>query len=119
MKKGSYEAVFGHLNMTPDEIGNRMIALEDALRECAGRLTLLIDRDRHKLLDVVARDRAHALLAPTPMFGHIFNAKGGGFDVYITPTESLAGVSGPATTCDTRAQAKAYIKKAGAKPHNF
>lgn len=30
--KGTYEAVFGHLGMTPDEIGNRMIALQDALR---------------------------------------------------------------------------------------
>lgn len=29
--KGTYEAVFGHLGMTPDEIGNRMIALQDAL----------------------------------------------------------------------------------------
>lgn len=29
--KGTYEAVFGHMGMTPDEIGNRMIALQDAL----------------------------------------------------------------------------------------
>lgn len=29
--KGTFEAVFGHLNMTPDEVGNRMIALQDAL----------------------------------------------------------------------------------------
>lgn len=33
-----------------------------ALRECVQRLTLLIDADRHKLLDVVARDRALAAI---------------------------------------------------------
>jgi hypothetical protein len=27
-KKGSYEAVFGHLGMTPDELGNYMITLQ-------------------------------------------------------------------------------------------
>jgi hypothetical protein len=27
-KKGSYEAVFGHLDMTPDELGNYMIELQ-------------------------------------------------------------------------------------------
>ena len=27
-KKGSYDAVFGHLGMTPDELGNYMVALQ-------------------------------------------------------------------------------------------
>ena len=34
-----------------------------ALRECEQRLTLLIDADRHKLLDVVARNNARAAIA--------------------------------------------------------
>lgn len=28
-KKGSYEYVFGHLDMTPDELGNYMIELQE------------------------------------------------------------------------------------------
>jgi hypothetical protein len=34
-KKGSYEAVFGHLDMTPDELGNYMIELQEkAAKQC-------------------------------------------------------------------------------------
>lgn len=36
--------------------------LVEALRDCEGRLTLLINADRHKLLDVLARDAASAHL---------------------------------------------------------
>lgn len=34
----------------------------DALRECEQRLTLLIEAERHKLLDVVARDKARTAI---------------------------------------------------------
>lgn len=37
--------------------------LVQALRECVERLDLLVYRDRHKLLDVSARQHAKALLA--------------------------------------------------------
>lgn len=37
--------------------------LAAALRECKARLDLLIGKDRHKLLDVVAVDRAREALA--------------------------------------------------------
>lgn len=39
--------------------------LRAALVEAEGRLTLLIARDEHKLLDVVARDNARAVLDAT------------------------------------------------------
>jgi hypothetical protein len=42
--KGSYEAVFGHLGMTPDEVGNRMIALRDAL-------SALLQHEGERVLD--------------------------------------------------------------------
>lgn len=38
-------------------------AMVAALQECEQRLTLLIESDRHKLLDVVARDKARAAIA--------------------------------------------------------
>lgn len=37
-----------------------------ALQHAEARLTLLIERDQHKLLDVVARDACRAALAATP-----------------------------------------------------
>lgn len=40
----------------------RIEALELALANAAMRLTLVIGRDQHKLLDVVVRDEAAALL---------------------------------------------------------
>ena len=67
MSKGSYEAVFGHLGMTPDEIGNRMIALQDALaallehegeRECSG-----IGTEHDSAALEAAKNTARALLS--------------------------------------------------------
>ena len=42
----------------------RIEELELALANAAMRLTLVISRDQHKLLDVVTRDEALALLVP-------------------------------------------------------
>lgn len=42
----------------------RVEALELGLANARLRLTLVINRDQHKLLDVVVRDEAAALLAP-------------------------------------------------------
>lgn len=63
-----WKNVFGHLG-TADECGNEWIRLQDenqrlreALIEVEGRLTLLIDRGQHKLLDVAARDKVLAAL---------------------------------------------------------
>lgn len=36
-QKGSYEAVFGHLGMTPDQLGNHMLALQERI-DAAGKL---------------------------------------------------------------------------------
>ena len=58
--KGTYEAVFGHLGMTPDEIGNRMIALQDALETLTGMAESFPSELHAKHPDVVA---ARELLA--------------------------------------------------------
>lgn len=52
--KGSYEAVFGHMGMTPDELGNLWFQREDAL---AAALVILNEtrNDNSRLTDVVLR----------------------------------------------------------------
>lgn len=54
MSKDDYLAVMRFTEALPQVI--------EALRECERRLSYLVERDGHKLLDVVARDKARAAL---------------------------------------------------------
>lgn len=66
--------------------------LAEALRECEKRLVLLIEQDRHKLLDAVAAKRATEALAEYDALPKVF-------------TVFIRDLSGTGTTFITRADA--------------
>jgi len=52
------------------------------------------------------------------MYAHIYKAKGGLWQLFITPTESLEGAI-THSIYSSKQSAKAVAKLLGAKPHNY
>ena len=45
-KKGSFEAVFGHLDMTPDDVGNTLIAMREEIKRLTARALTPLTEDQ-------------------------------------------------------------------------
>lgn len=82
------------------------------------------------LYDQVRQDRAgrpldrlpgtlHRTVVAAMRYAHLYRKQGGGFELYVSDTPSIAGIFTPFCDCTDKTQARAICTRQGFKPWNF